>query len=327
MPDFSSSPVTRHPSPVTPILNIVFAGTPAFAVPALDALLASRHRIAAVYTQPDRPAGRGRRLSTSPVKQRTLEAGLSVEQPVSLKPAGAAAALAALRPDVMVVVAYGLILPAAVLAVPRLGCINIHASLLPRWRGAAPIPRAILAGDTATGVSIMQMDTGLDTGPVLAEVVTPIGPRDTAARLHDRLAALGGETLLTVLEAVATGSAQARPQPAEGVTYAAKLDKREAALDWRKPATALARQVRAFNPWPVAETRLDGRQLRVWEAEAREGMADAPPGRILAAGAEGIDVATGAGVLRLLTVQRAGGRALDAATFGRGAALVGKVLG
>ncbi|HET7674803.1 MAG TPA: methionyl-tRNA formyltransferase [Gammaproteobacteria bacterium] len=307
-------------------LRLVFAGTPAFAVPALEALIASPHTVAAVYTQPDRPAGRGRKLAASPVKQRALAADLPVCQPESLKSTAARDELAAWRPDVMVVVAYGLILPREVLAIPRLGCVNIHASLLPRWRGAAPIQRAILAGDAETGVSIMQMDAGLDTGPVIAQAKTPIAPGDTAASLHDRLAALGAESLLAALNALAGNEAQPRPQSTADVTYAAKLDKAEARLDWREPAVALARRVRAFNPWPVAETQLEGKQLRVWAAEALAVPVTAAPGTVVAADENGIDVATGDGLLRLLAVQRPGGRVMDAAAFSRGTPLAGRTL-
>ncbi|HET8551222.1 MAG TPA: methionyl-tRNA formyltransferase [Gammaproteobacteria bacterium] len=307
-------------------MRIVFAGTPAFAVPALDALIQSPHAVVAAYTQPDRPAGRGRRLAASPVKQRALDAGIEVRQPVNLKDDAERATLAALEPDVMIVVAYGLILPAAILAVPRLGCINIHASLLPRWRGAAPIQRAILAGDRDTGVSIMRMEAGLDTGPVLAQTRTPIAPDDTAESLHDRLAALGAKALLDTLDELAAGTAQARAQTGEAV-YAAKLDKAEARLDWNEPAAALARRVRAFTPWPVAETRLDGAQLRIWDAEALPDNGGVAPGTVISTSDAGIDVAAGSGRLRLRAVQRAGGKRVEAAAFARGAALAGKVLG
>ncbi|HET7370325.1 MAG TPA: methionyl-tRNA formyltransferase [Gammaproteobacteria bacterium] len=309
-------------------LRVVFAGTPAFAVPALDALLDSPHSVVAAYTQPDRPAGRGRRLTASPVKQRALDAGVPVHQPLTLKDNAEHQALQALAPDLMVVVAYGLILPRAILALPPLGCINIHASLLPRWRGAAPIHRAILAGDRETGVSIMQMNAGLDTGPVLARATTPIASDDTAETLHDRLAALGAEALLPALDALAAGAAEPEPQPAEGVTYAVKLQKTEARLDWQQPAVVLDCQVRALQPWPVADTLLDGAQLRVWQAEPMpDAPVDAPPATVVAAGRDGIDVATGAGLLRIRAVQRAGGKRTDAAAFARGTGLVGKVLG
>jgi methionyl-tRNA formyltransferase len=321
------------------VLRLVYAGTPEFAVPALAALAAA-HSVVAVYTQPDRPAGRGRALAPSPVKQRALELGLAVEQPVTLKSPEAAATLAAYAPDAMVVAAYGLLLPQAVLDVPRLGCINIHASTLPRWRGAAPIQRAILAGDATTGVCIMRMEAGLDTGPVYRHESLAIGPRETAGQLHDRLAALGTRLVVETMAALERGTAHAAPQPADGVTYAHKLDKREAAIDWHRPAVEIERAVRAFVPWPIAETRLDGEQLRVHEAIVVAGSdragsddedADAAPGTIVAASADGVDVATGAGRLRLLRVQLAGRKAVTAREFlnaaARAATLVGTRLG
>jgi methionyl-tRNA formyltransferase len=306
-------------------MRIVFAGTPEFAVPALEALVGGLHSVVAVYTQPDRPAGRGRALTASPVKQRALALNLPVHQPASLRDAAVQAELAALKPDLMVVVAYGLILPQAVLDIPKHGCLNIHASLLPRWRGAAPIQRAIRAGDQETGITIMQMDAGLDTGPMLLQLSCPIENDDSAARLHDRLAPLGAEALLRVLPPLEAGTLKPQPQPTEGVTYAHKLDKREAQIDWRQPALAIARQVRAFNPWPVATTTLNGKTVRLWQARvlATE-SAGAPPGRILAAGAEGVDVATGAGVLRLLQLQWPGGRVLSAAEAANGRELAGR---
>ena len=316
------------------MLRVVYAGTPEFAVPALDAIAASPHALVAVYTQPDRPAGRGQALAQSPVKRRALELGLPVLQPPTLRAPDAAPTLAAFAPDVMVVAAYGLLLPQAVLDVPRHGCVNIHASLLPRWRGAAPIQRAILAGDAATGVCIMRMEAGLDTGPVYRAEPLAIGARESAGELHDRLAALGARLLVATLDELALGRASATPQPADGVTYAHKLDKREALLDWSRPARELDRAVRAYVPWPVAETRLDGEQLRVHAAEPRDaagGGAGARPGTVLAVTADGIDVATGGGVLRLTRVQQAGRRAVSAREFAnagdRARALVGRVLG
>lgn len=308
-------------------LSIVFAGTPEFAVPALEALLRSEHRVVAVYTQPDRPAGRGQKLTFSPVKRCALEHGLHIEQPPTLRDPAHIARLKTFEPDVMVVVAYGLILPQAVLDVPRLGCINIHASLLPRWRGAAPIQRAIEAGDTETGVTIMRMDAGLDTGPMLLERRVPIEPADTSASLHDRLAQLGAEALLEALCGIADGSLSARPQPAEGVTYAAKVSKEEARIDWRLPAIAIERRVRAFNPWPIAETTLQGQQLRVWGAVARPQSSDASPGKVVAVDEQGIHVATGAGTLVLTRVQLAGRKPTSAPDFARGQRLADVVLG
>lgn len=311
-----------------PGLSIVFAGTPDFAVPALEAIAGSRHRVLAVYTQPDRPAGRGLRLSASPVKRLAVQLGLPVLQPTTLRDPEAAGTLAALRPDVLVVVAYGLILPQAILDVPRLGCLNIHASLLPRWRGAAPIQRAILAGDAETGVTIMGMEAGLDTGPMLLREAEPIGPEESAGRLHDRLALQGARLIVAALDQLERGDARFTPQPVEGVTYAAKLDKSEAILDWALPAPDLARRVRAFDPWPVAETTLDGRQLRVWAARPFEAAAaDAPPGTVLRAGEAGIEVACGQGLLNLDRVQLAGGKPLPAGEFVRGRSLIGRVLG
>ncbi len=252
---------------MTARLRIVFAGTPEFSVPALDALASAGHALQAVYTQPDRPAGRGRVVGAGPVKRRALELGLDVQQPVTLKVSGAIAQLASYRADLMVVVAYGLLLPQAILDVPRLGCLNIHGSLLPRWRGAAPIHRAILAGDARTGVTIMQMDAGLDTGPMLLTRATGIGARETCGELHDRLAQLGAEAVVEAIEDWTAGRIAPVAQPTEGVTYAAKIRKEEAVIDWSQSAVSIARQVRAFNPWPVAETRWRGDQLRVWQAD------------------------------------------------------------
>jgi methionyl-tRNA formyltransferase len=297
-------------------LRVVFAGTPEFAVPCLAACRASGAEVVAVYTQPDRPAGRGRKLAPSPVKQAALAAGLAVEQPETLKTPAAQATLAAYRPDLMVVVAYGLILPRKVLAIPRLGCWNVHASLLPRWRGAAPIQRAILAGDTATGVDLMQMEAGLDTGPVLLEKRTPISREDTGGTLHDRLAALGAEALAEGLARVLRGQPlPAAPQAAEGVLYAHKLEKAEAALDFARPAIELERQVRAFDPWPGSDADIAGERVRVWAARAIDLAHAAAPGHVLAAGRDGIDVACGDGALRLTAVQRAGGKRISAADY------------
>ncbi len=294
-------------------LRLVFAGTPEFAVPAFEACRASGADVVAAYTQPDRPAGRGRKLCASPVKQAALAAGVAVEQPVTLRDKAARARLAALAPDLLVVVAYGLILPKSVLALPRLGCWNVHASLLPRWRGAAPIQRAILAGDAETGVQLMQMEAGLDTGPVLLERRTPITREDTGGSLHDRLAALGAELLADGLARVQRGEAlAATPQAGEGVTYAHKIDKAEARLDWNESALALERKVRAFDPWPVAEAWVEGERLRIWSALADAEPLDATPGSLVAGDRDSLAIATGEGVLRILELQREGGRRMTA---------------
>ena len=296
-------------------MRLVFAGTPDFAVPALRAA-ASCGELAAVYTQPDRPAGRGRQLTPSPVKVEALARKVPVVQPETLRDKSAQAALAALQPDLMIVVAYGLILPPAVLAIPRLGCWNVHASLLPRWRGAAPIQRAIEAGDTETGVCLMQMEKGLDTGPVLLEMRTPIGEDETAGALHDRLARLGAQVLEDALRMHGAGPAPVPwPQPAEGVTYASKIDKAEARLDWASPAEVLARRVRAFHPWPVCEAEVDGERLRIHAARALPLAHHAAPGSVIAATRDGVDIACAEGALRLLVVQREGGRPLPAADW------------
>ena len=319
-------------------MNVVFAGTPDFAATALQALLDAGYEVPLVLTQPDRPAGRGMKLQASPVKQLAQGHGIAVAQPHGLRldgkypdeAAAARAALQAARPDVMVVAAYGLILPRWVLELPRLGCLNIHASLLPRWRGAAPIHRAIEAGDAETGVTLMQMDEGLDTGAMLLAEAVPIASDDTTARLHDRLAVLGGRLIVEALELAASGGLRPVPQPAEGITYAHKIDKAEAAIDWRQPAEAIARRVRAFNPFPGAGTTVAGEALKVWGAHP--GAAALPegaaPGQVLAAGGDGIAVATGDGVLVLTELQRAGGKRLPAADFLRGFPLAtGQVLG
>jgi len=299
---------------LTSPLRIVFAGTPDFAVPALAALHDAGHEVVAVYTQPDRPAGRGRELAASPVKRRALELGLPVEQPPTLKTAEAQDRMRSLAPDVMVVVAYGLILPPAILEIPKLGCLNIHASLLPRWRGAAPIQRAVLAGDAVTGISIMLMDAGLDTGPELLRMEVAIGARETAGELHDRLAPLGAAAIVEAVAGWADGQLQPQPQPATGTSYAAKIRKEEARLDWAQSAVVLDRQVRAFNPWPVAETRLDGEQVRVWAAEPAAGQdsTNHQPGEVLEAPEGRLFVATGDGVLELLALQFPGRKALKA---------------
>ena len=295
-------------------MKIIFAGTPDFAVPSLEACLASGHPVCAVYTQPDRPAGRGRKLTPSPVKTLALAHGLPVFQPESLRPPAEQEALAALGADLMVVAAYGLILPARVLEMPRLGCINVHASLLPRWRGAAPIQRAILAGDATTGVTIMVIEPRLDSGPMLLKRSCSIEPLETAAELYPRLARIGAEALSAVLATFEAAPPAAEPQDEALVTYAEKLGKHEALIDWWQPALTIERQVRAFNPWPVAETRLHGQVLRIWRAEALSERSDAPPGTTLT-GRKTWDVATGDGVLRLLEVQLAGRRRVPGPDF------------
>ena len=303
-----------------------FAGTPHFAVAALDALNASRHTVAAVFTQPDRPAGRGRAVKCSPVKEQAQALGLPVLQPQSFKTPQAQETLRSLDLDALVVVAYGLILPRDVLAVPRLGCFNIHASLLPRWRGAAPIQRALLAGDATTGVTIMRMDAGLDTGPMLSVRAVAITADDTAGSLHDRLAAVGGKLIVETMDAIAAGAAHEEPQPTAGVIYAHKIDKTEALIDWTRDAVDIVRRVRAFNPWPIAESKLDGAQLRVWQAQVAQAPPGVPgsdtahdtacaPGTVLAATDAGIDVACGRGVVRILRLQLAGRRQLAAQDF------------
>jgi methionyl-tRNA formyltransferase len=295
--------------------RIAFAGTPQFAVPTLEALLTFGAEIPVVMTQPDRPAGRGRRLAPSPVKQAALAAGLRVAEPIRLNDRGLLAAFGP-SPDLLVVVAYGLILPEWILAWPRCGAINVHASLLPRWRGAAPIQRAIMAGDKETGVSIMQMEPGLDTGPVYATETVAIGPQTSAASLHEELAQRGAQALLGVLPGVLSGSLRALAQDEAQATYARKLSKDEARLDWREPAVVLERKIRAFNPWPVAETLVsDGRRIRIWAAELTAMKTGAAPGTIVAADAAGIAVATGDGVLRLTRVQAPSAKVISAAAY------------
>jgi len=311
-------------------LRVAFAGTPEFAVPTLLALLSSPHQLVGVLTRPDRPQGRGQRLSPSPVKA-AVDASVPIAQPATLKSPDEQARVAAWRPDVLVVVAYGLILPPGVLEIPRLGCVNVHASLLPRWRGAAPVERALLAGDEMTGVTIMLMDEGLDTGPTLLQRPAAIEPHDTGATLRERLAALGAPLLLEALQGLAEGTLRPHPQPAEGATYARKLEKREAAIDWRRPAVEIERQVRALQPWPVAETARSDRvtgaadRLLVYAARVAPGDSAAPsgvPGCILEANGqheEGyIRVQCGAGRLDLLTLQRPGGQRMPASLFTRG---------
>lgn len=303
-------------------MRVAFAGTPDFARAALARLHAAGFTIPLVLTQPDRPAGRGQQLQASPVKAFAMQHGLALAQPRSLRLDGKFAAdaaqaretLEAVRPDVLVVAAYGLILPQWVLSLPRLGCLNIHASLLPRWRGAAPIHRAIEAGDARTGITIMQMDAGLDTGAMLLAEAIDIAPDDTTARLHDRLAALGGRLIVEALEIAACGGLAPTPQPAEGVTYAHKIEKSEAAVDWRQPAPVIERRLRAFDPFPGASTVCGGETVKLWRARVLPD-AGAAPGTVLAADADGITVACGEGALQLLELQRPGGRRLAAAQF------------
>jgi methionyl-tRNA formyltransferase len=301
---------------MTPKLRLVFAGTPEFAVPHLAACRREDVDIVAVYTQPDRPAGRGRALSASPVKQTAQALGIAIEQPENFRVPGAVDRLHAYAPDLLVVVAYGLILPRKVLGIPRHGCWNVHASLLPRWRGAAPIQRALLAGDAQTGVCLMQMEAGLDIGPVLLQRSLPIAEDDTGGTLHDKLAVLGAQLLGQGLDRlIAAAPLVSQPQPDEGVTYAHKLDKAEARFAWDQSAIAIERRVRAFDPWPVAEAELAGEVLRIWKASALPRSIAVPPGSIVAAGRDGIDVACADGVLRIRELQRAGGRRIGAADF------------
>jgi methionyl-tRNA formyltransferase len=296
-------------------MRIVFAGTPEFAVPSLRA--AARHNeVVAVYTQPDRPAGRGRGVQASPVKLEAVQRGIPVLQPENFRSSLSKDALRALQADVMVVVAYGLLLPRQVLAIPQYGCWNVHASLLPRWRGAAPIQRAIEAGDTETGVCLMQMEAGLDTGPVLLQLGTPIGANETGGQLHDRLAELGAQVLADGLGLLRVGlSPTPKPQAGTGATYARKLDKAEARLDWTRPAIELERKVRAFNPWPMADASLAGERVRIHGAVALDAAHSSAPGTVLAAGRDGIDVACGEGALRIRVLQREGGKAITAADY------------
>ena len=307
-------------------MRIIFAGTPEFARAALERLHGAGFAIALVLTQPDRPAGRGMKLQPSPVKQLALEHGIAVAQPRSLRLEGkypddalsAKAAIDEARADVMVVAAYGLILPQWVLDTPRLGCLNIHASLLPRWRGAAPIHRAVEAGDRETGVTIMQMDAGLDTGDMLLAERVSIGPQDITGTLHDKLAALGGRLIVEALELAAAGRLKPVKQPEAGVTYAHKVEKTEAMIDWTQPAEVIARRIRAFDPFPGASSTLAGEPVKIWRGEAVACDAGPPPGAIVAASPAGIDVRCGDGCLRITQLQRAGGKRLGVADFLRG---------
>ena len=296
-------------------MKIVFAGTPEFAVPCLRAC-ANLGEVVAAYTQPDRPAGRGRGLQPSPVKLEAVKRGIPVHQPENFRSAASKAELRALQPDVMVVVAYGLLLPQSVLDIPVHGCWNVHASLLPRWRGAAPIQRAIEAGDSRTGVCLMQMEKGLDTGPVLLAQAIDIGPAETGGQLHDRLSEIGARVLGDALGLLrATIQLPPHPQPDEGATYARKLDKAEARLDWSQPARVLANKVRAFNPWPMAEAMLAGERVRIHGAVALDEAHGVEPGQVLRSGRDGIDIACSDGVLRIRVLQRDGGKAITAADY------------
>jgi methionyl-tRNA formyltransferase len=311
-----------------PNLRLIFAGTPDFAVPALQRLLGHGCRPLAVLTQPDRPAGRGRRLQASPVKQAAEAANIPVHQPVSLAELETAEQISALQPDLLIVVAYGLILPPTILNIPAHGCWNIHASLLPRWRGAAPIQRAIEAGDSETGVCIMQMEEGLDTGPVLHRVTVPIDESETGGSLHDKLAEAGADALLSCIEALARG---APPEPVrqaeQGLSYARKLLKAEAQISWQEPAQQLERQVRAFNPWPVAWCIINGERTRIWRAAYEKRDHDKEPGTVLKANKGGIEIATGEQVLRLLELQRPGGKRISSAEYLNSSSLPGRLDG
>ena len=313
---------------MTEALRIVFAGTPEFAAEHLKALLNSSHQIVAVYSQPDRPAGRGQKLTPSPVKQLAVQHGIPVYQPQTLRDPGAQAELAALKPDLMVVVAYGLILPQVVLDIPRLGCINSHASLLPRWRGAAPIQRAVQAGDAESGVTVMQMEAGLDTGPMLLKVSTPISASDTGGTLHDRLASLGPQAVVQAIAGLAAGSLVGEVQDDALATYAHKLNKDEARLDFTRPAAELERLVLAFHPWPICHSTLNGEAIKVHTAHETEGQG--APGTILAADKHGLSVACDEGALCLTRLQLPGGKALNFADLynsRRELFAVGQVLG
>lgn len=305
--------------------RVLFAGTPAFAEASLRAMVEAGVRPLAVYTQPDRPKGRGRKLATSPVKDYALGEGIDVHQPVSLKAGEEQERLRALQPDLIVVAAYGLIFPQAVLDIPRLGCVNIHASLLPRWRGAAPIQAAIVHGDPQTGISLMQMEAGLDSGPVFARAAIDIGAGETAGELHDRMATLGGVVLADKLPQILAGELMAEPQDEAGVTHAGKIQSADAELDWRRSAIELERIVRGYNPVPGARFTLDDEAIKCWRAQCIDSIGG-PAGRVLAAGRDGVDIACGEGALRLLEVQRPGRRRISGEEFARQLPLAGRDL-
>lgn len=308
------------------MLDIIYAGTPEFAVPALEALLASGHRVTGVYTQPDRPSGRGRKLAPSPVKRCALDHGLGVSQPANFSAAAELEALDSLQADLMVVAAYGLLLPPAVLQAPRLGCVNLHASLLPRWRGASPIQQAILAGDTRTGITLMQMEPGLDTGDLVAVREIDIDPEWSAGELEARLAPLGAGLLLETLGDIETALQAARPQDDRLASYAPRLVKQQAEVDWSKPRQTLLREIRAYNPWPVSFTRLDDDNLRLWRAAAASGD-DGVPGEVVSHDRNGVYVRCGDGIIRITELQFAGRRRCDASQARGARNLTGSLLG
>jgi len=293
------------------IFKIIFAGTPEFATPSLQALIDSKHELCAVYTQPDRPSGRGQKPTQSPIKNLALKHEFPIYQPRNFNEEAEIELLSSLNADLMIVVAYGIILPSRILTTPTLGCINVHASLLPHWRGAAPIQYAIRAGDKETGITIMQLDEGMDTGPILNHISCPIHADDTAQSLHDRLAPLGAEALLIALEDLEQGKTQPKPQDNRQASYAAKLNKSDAHIDWHQDADKIERMIRAYNPWPIAYSEMDGEIVRIWQAKLREETTDKPPGTIISASKQGIAVATGKGTLSLSHIQLPGAKVLQ----------------